>query len=700
MPLPNNEGLTPHTNDVAAGEAANQLNEALEAQVAQAFDAINNTPPLAATPPQVNLEPHPALQAIETDDTPIGTTNAHFNWGAPPAAFNPFEGEKVKFSYNMYGAEMKKSTRKSKKESTADSGEKVDQYKDGSLPKDLYNLVSIYGHRYNGTIKDNWTFYKNIGWLYCEERYAFRDDYRQCVVDNQFYPTNDCVHACEIVHEDGDPVTRKVFICRTNINDDWFCCYASKKYYRSKYRFTVKCSPTESVDIASGLKESNAALCDLSGDWWIANMMVAIRGSDKYKRVNSYDAKDSGLFAKCPECKRYFEKGHLTSYPTIYNGTPICPDCHTKLKYHGAIGPWNFKDYPAPIYSQQMRLGHSYDENGRVCATMKQTPVVNQRLFGVEAEVELWREGCEKLKLNRFDMAVRVKEVLGVDFVSCKEDGTLTLNGKYNNDTQFDPDGSKQGKVYAGFEIVTCPADMATQRERWSRIAGSPLLHNDKGTLLLRAWDTTTCGFHVHVTREALTTLQIGRMLKFINSQHNARFIHKIAGRGSDVFCRYQDKQFPDVLHPDRVVSAQEQNDYNRRRRVALNLSNDHTVEFRIFRGTIHPNHILRNLCFVEAVCNYCYPASRSFKDMEDYSKFVYYVSSNTKLYPELAAWFVREGQIAKRKIAEGVDIKKLTIHPDFVAEVDEEPKIIKVPKKKKTELEAQLSDMNNFDNF
>jgi len=356
------------------------------------------------------------------------------------------------------------------------------------------------------------------------------------------------------------------------------------------------------------------------------------------------------------------------------------------------------------MYSASFRMGHYRDLNEMICASMEKELVKNPRLLGVEAEVELWKDGCVKIGVNRFEMALRVKKVLGEDFVSCKEDGTLTLNGKYNGDFAFDKEGTKDGKKYAGFEIVTCPSDIAVQRERWSRIEGNSLLHNNKGTLLLRAWDTDTCGFHVHVSRDSLTTLQIGRMLRFINSSKNARFIHKIADRGSDVFCRYQDKELPDVLHPDRVISAQEQNDYNRSRRVALNLANEKTIEFRIFRGTINPNHILRNLCFVMAVCDYCYPASRSFRDMDDYGKFIYFVSKNIKnnQYKELAAWLVRQGEISKRKIMEGVDVKKLTINPDFVAEVH--PETMKPIKTKAranaTVLNGDVTDLFGNDQF
>jgi hypothetical protein len=110
-----------------------------------------------------------------------------------------------------------------------------------------------------------------------------------------------------------------------------------------------------------------------------------------------------------------------------------------------------------------------------------------------------------------------------------------------------------------------------------------------------------------------------------------------------------------DSLHPDG-------GDYNERRRVAVNLSNEKTIEFRIFRGTINPKHILRNIEFCDAICDFCYPASRSFADTINPLKFIEFVEHeriaakvgdsyvSVKKWPLLYAWFEHIEAIKPRK--------------------------------------------------
>lgn len=692
MPLPNNPNIV---NDQLAELAAEQAEVATpvpqgpqpdpDATAAVIAHLMNQQipNPFADMPDHEPTQPAPPPVMPPLAFPPQLTEAQPFTWIQPNKLY----------TYEDYGMTMKTKKPKTAKPSK-EKGKKMDKCMDGKMPEDPSTIISIYDNSFSESRSFDWCFYEGLGWLHTSEKYSFNDDYKECWITKRYKPVADLLNGITR-NSYGDTENCYVSISAAQ-EKGWFKCQSTSRYCDPKFKTTVRRSPTELSEISIYAIDRVAVKCDYTKELWLQTQTLRIKDSATYKIINKFDAANSGKFGRCPSCGNWFEINKLKSHQGIMDGMAVCDSCYNKLRYKNAIGAWNFKEYPSPIYSQVYRLGHCYDEAGLVCATNEKETVSDIRLLGVEAEVELWKEGCVELGLNRFDMALRVKQVLGEDFVSCKEDGTLTMNGKYNDDSKFDPDGTKQGSKYGGFEIVTCPADIAVQRDRWARIEDAESLHNKKGTLLLRAWDTDTCGFHVHVSRESLTKLQIGRMLKFINSTKNARFIHKIAGRGSDVFCRYQDKELPDVLHPDRVVAQEEQNAYNRSRRVALNLSNDATVEFRIFKGTIHPNHILRNLCFVMAVCDYCYPASRSFADMEDYGKFIYFVTKNIKNsnYKELAAWFVKEGEVSKRKIMDGIDPKKLTINPDFVAECDTKMKPTKIAAKKpKTTLSALLEN-------
>jgi hypothetical protein len=199
------------------------------------------------------------------------------------------------------------------------------------------------------------------------------------------------------------------------------------------------------------------------------------------------------------------------------------------------------------------------------------------------------------------------------------------MNGKYSD--------NDIGSKYAGFELVTAPADLATHYSRW------PLLSTAKHSNLLRSWDTPTCGFHVHVSRNGMSALQIARIVLFVNHPHNKLFIQKVAGRGSAKYCRYFNKE------PKDAVGVHYKNDENRRQ--AVNLTNEKTIEFRIFRGTVNPKHILRNIEFCDAICDFCYPASRPLGDINNKIKFLSFVEQNKKRWPLLAAWLAIHGFIS-----------------------------------------------------
>jgi hypothetical protein len=397
--------------------------------------------------------------------------------------------------------------------------------------------------------------------------------------------------------------------------------------------------------------------CDVTGHPHLKAGTMAIYGSSKYRRVGISALKKPGLFSACGCCGNWWEKEMVKVYEEI-GSTPLCTSCMMKELIGKIIHPFNHKDYPKPIYTKQFRMGHTVDKNGLVCATNQKSEVQATRLFGWEAETEIDKKSAIAKGVNRAVIAMAVRDTLGKDYVCMKEDGTLTMNGKYSDDRG-------DGRMYAGFEIVSAPADMEAHR---TRIAKLP---ETAGYKMLRAFDTETCGFHVHVSRASLTSLQIGRMLYAINHKNWARFVHKVACRGSARFCAYYDKKLTDALHPERVISKEEEGSYNKSRRVALNIANKDTVEFRIFKGTVNPRHIMRNIEFCDAICDFCLPCERSLKDLADYREFIKFVDQNRKKWPMLAEWFAYQKMISVKKIKKGIDPSKLTIRPDLIEEAD-----------------------------
>jgi hypothetical protein len=190
-------------------------------------------------------------------------------------------------------------------------------------------------------------------------------------------------------------------------------------------------------------------------------------------------------------------------------------------------------------------------------------PVQGTLYFGVELEVE-----CPN---DREEKALRVQAAL--PHVVLQYDGSLDN----------------------GFEIITAPAVLSAQRRLWKRFTTNVA----RG---LKSHNTSTCGMHVHVSRDALTPLQIGKLTVFLNAGENYGFVTTVSQRVMGTYCKQKSSKASFKNGPD-VFDRSDRYD-------ALNLVNENTVEFRIFRGNTRADRILKNLEFCAALIAWTKTAS------------------------------------------------------------------------------------------
>ena len=210
--------------------------------------------------------------------------------------------------------------------------------------------------------------------------------------------------------------------------------------------------------------------------------------------------------------------------------------------------------------------------------------------LGVELEVEVVNGHSPG------DIAERWRDK-AADWLICKHDGSLDH----------------------GFELVTAPSDLQTHAERWTALLADTHL-----TKHLRSWDTTTCGLHVHVSRKPLSQLTIGKLLVFMNSPKTAQYLTALAGRNSSRWAKMSPKKVSDAT---KMSSDRYQ---------VVNLCNDDTIEFRLFKGTLNREHALANIQFCHAVVRYVKDAS--MRSVEDWHAFASFVQQD-KTYKILANW-------------------------------------------------------------
>lgn len=230
-----------------------------------------------------------------------------------------------------------------------------------------------------------------------------------------------------------------------------------------------------------------------------------------------------------------------------------------------------------------LRRYHSAKNEGAYKLIHSPFTDTTKRFMGVELEVEA--SSC--------DISDRVEEL------------NDTINGGVlGSRVFFEEDGS----LTHGFEIITQPMGLDTHAALWE------WLNDDDLTDGLKSHDTSTCGLHIHINKSALTAMQIDKMNVFLNHPDNAKLVEKVSRRYSASYARITHKK---LGHSHQRGSGD--------RYEALNITNNSTVEIRVFKGTLKYTSLMAALEFANALVNFTAPASPAgFRlDAKTFSEFI-----------------------------------------------------------------------------
>lgn len=197
------------------------------------------------------------------------------------------------------------------------------------------------------------------------------------------------------------------------------------------------------------------------------------------------------------------------------------------------------------------------------------------RFFGVELEID---EGGE------FDAnAKKLLELVnsqGEERLYCKHDGSLE----------------------DGFELVTHPMSLAYHHQEmpWAELLKEAV---SMGYL---SHQTSTCGLHVHVSRNAFGSTQeeqdaaIARVLYFFEKhwEELLKFSRRSQRQLDQWASRYGYKDQP------REILDHAKKGCHAGRYTCVNLTNYETIEFRIFRGTLKYNTLIAALQLLDRICD------------------------------------------------------------------------------------------------
>jgi hypothetical protein len=190
-------------------------------------------------------------------------------------------------------------------------------------------------------------------------------------------------------------------------------------------------------------------------------------------------------------------------------------------------------------------------------------------------------------------------------------------------------DHGRQGHM--GLELVTMPFS----RDHWYEQMQASLAEMlDKIKVnRCRAWDTTTCGFHVHLSRRSFTPARLYKFLSLFMG--NISFTLDAAQRKEDEwFEQYSSLRAEGVTKPHLIRKALDRIEPRRRARyVGINTTNKRTVEMRVFKGSLKLATIEKNIELCWAAYDWSQVASLRAPTL---GSFLSFVESEKDIYPHL----------------------------------------------------------------
>lgn len=320
------------------------------------------------------------------------------------------------------------------------------------------------------------------------------------------------------------------------------------------------------------------ALCD-SCDEWVSHDEVQWATNRRNREIAVCDSCRDAHYSFCHRC------GNCVHEERLYYRE--AQDAH----FCGACDPGEPDEDDEDSSSRVIRSYHSTRADVvPIPSPWSQTH--GDRYFGVELEVEVrgGRDREEAAETLLDNIGTHRDEIL----VGRPVHGWPTLAG-----------AESDGSLSYGFELVTAPLGMDDHRRLWPLALPASSLKN------LASHNTDTCGLHVHMSRTGLTNVQIAKMVVFLNAPENEALILAVARRYDAGFCKAKQK--------DLNSAGQFSGD----RYEMLNLANHHTVECRIFRGSLKPLAILAAVQFVNALADFCKDPRRSRLTQAAFVQFI-----------------------------------------------------------------------------
>lgn len=271
----------------------------------------------------------------------------------------------------------------------------------------------------------------------------------------------------------------------------------------------------------------------------------------------------------CDNCQEYYPLDELTY--SDENDCYLCGNCYVETT---TIQSYSFKPKPE-FFKNKNEKNEKFN-------------------FGLELEVENSKEN-----ISNDEMAKAIEE-------------------KY---WYFKYDGSLDN----GFEIVTHPFTYnyykSTLKEKFENLLNK-LKSNG-----FSSYASNTCGIHIHLSKDAFSTTHLYKFMKFVYENEN--FILLISQRQQAQLNTWANISYSKQGLVNRAKTKKNDSEEHSRRYTACNLTS-HTLEVRVFRGTLNVTSFHKNIEFLKAL--YDFTLMTGIKDI-NIKNFKTHILKNSKQY-------------------------------------------------------------------
>jgi hypothetical protein len=322
----------------------------------------------------------------------------------------------------------------------------------------------------------------------------------------------------------------------------------------------------------------------------------------------------------CESCQEYNAYG--TSY-IVDRQESWCEGCTNDAYWCDDCDEWNADGCDSCSDANGNRIVHDY--NYRPDAIFHSTDKNERLFFGIEIEVEAGKN---------YELAsMRAHQLEGIDLAYLKSDGSLNH----------------------GFEIVTHPMSHDFFKNEAQELWNTLEELRTQDPYKVRAWDTNTCGLHIHISRTGFSSGS--HMHRFLNLVYsNQDFYEKLAGRSSEQWAKFSDIMVNDYARDRHGNIIEDDHGFARTvttrtfkrklgyrgsdRYSAVNTNNSETLEMRIFRGSVNSETIKAQLDLAHASVEYTRTinANDVINGALTTDSFMWYIFQHEELYPHLVS--------------------------------------------------------------